>query len=96
MEDCVIFWNISTGDKQAKTVRNLVAITACKDLCLLAVKMDEESLQVCISLMVVHHALSWPSPLQCTLLLCDALGTPVDSRNINMGNYLTVAPENVC
>lgn len=46
VEDCVIFWNISTEEKQAKTIKNLVAITSCKDLCLLAAKVDEESLQV--------------------------------------------------
>lgn len=46
MEDCVIFWNTSSGEKHAKTVRNLVAIDSCKDLCVLAAKVDIDSSQV--------------------------------------------------
>lgn len=46
VEDCVVFWNTLTGEKHAKTVRNLLAITSCKDFCLLAAKVDEDASQV--------------------------------------------------
>lgn len=46
VEDCVIFWNVSTGERHAKSVKNLLAIASCKDLCLLAVKVEENSTQV--------------------------------------------------
>lgn len=64
-EDCIIFWNTSTGERNAKSVRHLIAISSCRDLCLLAARVDDTT-------------------TQCTLLLCDALGTPVDSRHIEM------------
>ncbi len=46
VEDCVVFWNTLTGEKHAKAVRNLLAITSCKDFCLLAAKVDEDASQV--------------------------------------------------
>ena len=46
VEHCVIFWNMSSGEKYAKTVKNLVFITSCKDFCLLTTKLDDGSGQV--------------------------------------------------
>ena len=46
VEHCVIFWNTSSGEKYAKTVKNLVFITSCKDFCLLTTKQDDGSEQV--------------------------------------------------
>ncbi len=46
VEHCVIFWNTSSGDKYAKTVKNLVSISSCKDFCLLVTKLNDGSGQV--------------------------------------------------
>ncbi len=46
MEDCVIFWNVKNGDKQAKSVKNLLCISSCADFCLLAAIMDDDPKQV--------------------------------------------------
>lgn len=45
-EDCVIFWNITTGEKQAKTVKNLISIASCTDFCLLVARLEEDPKQV--------------------------------------------------
>ncbi len=54
MEDCIIFWNTSTGERHAKSVRHLVAISSCKDLCLLAARVDEASTQVSLVVLTNH------------------------------------------
>lgn len=46
VEHCVIFWNTTTGEKYAKTVRNLLHITSCRDFCLLVTKLDDGTGQV--------------------------------------------------
>ena len=46
-EDCIIFWNTSTGERNAKSVRHLIAISSCRDLCLLAARVDDTTTQVC-------------------------------------------------
>ena len=46
-EHCLVFWNTKTGEKNAKAVKNLLHVTACKDLALLVAKVDDSSSEVC-------------------------------------------------
>ncbi len=46
IDHCVIFWNTRTGDKHAKSVKNLVTIASCKDFCVLLTRLDDEPGQV--------------------------------------------------
>ncbi len=46
IDHCVIFWNTRTGDKHAKSVKGLVAIASCKDLCVLLTRLEDEPDQV--------------------------------------------------
>lgn len=48
VEDCVIFWNVSTGEQQAKAIKNLVSITSCNDFCLLLARVDDNPSQVAL------------------------------------------------
>lgn len=95
VEDCVIFWNTSTDEKHPKHIRNLITIASCKDLCLLAGKLEDEPSQVCPSPFMSCHAHPPSLRSQCMLLLCDALGTPVDSRHVNMGNSHHAMPDSM-
>ena len=52
IEHCVIFWNTTSGAKHAKSVRNLVSISSCKDLCVLVTKLEEEPGQVGMTLLL--------------------------------------------
>ena len=45
-EHCLVFWNTKTGEKNAKAVKNLLHVTACKDLALLVAKVDDSSSEV--------------------------------------------------
>ncbi len=46
VEHCVIFWNTRTGEKHAKSVRNLITISSCKDFCVLLTRLEDEPGQV--------------------------------------------------
>jgi WD repeat-containing protein 35 len=65
LEHCLVFWSTTDGEKHAKAVKNLLHVTACRDLALLAAEVDD-------------------NPGEYVLLLCNALGTPLESKYINM------------
>ena len=46
-----MFWNTTNGEKHAKAVKNLLHVTACKDLALLAAEVDDNPGEVCPSLL---------------------------------------------
>ena len=48
VEHCVIFWNTRTGEKHAKSVRNLITISSCKDFCVLVTRLEDEPGQVMV------------------------------------------------
>ena len=123
LEHCLVFWSTTDGEKHAKAVKNLLHVTACRDLALLAAEVDDNPGEVCLVSLFFFppplppfSSLFRPPPLfplslflppfssflklsviqfsfciyiQYVLLLCNALGTPLESKYINMGELLT-------
>jgi WD repeat-containing protein 35 len=71
LDHCLVFWNMTSGEKSAKTVKTLLHVTSCKDLALLVAKVED-------------------NPKEYALLLCNALGTPLESK------YIQIEPLFVC
>jgi WD repeat-containing protein 35 len=40
LDHCLVFWNMTSGEKSAKTVKTLLHVTSCKDLALLVAKVQ--------------------------------------------------------
>ena len=62
---CVIFWDTKTDAKNIKYVKNLIAIRAYGEFCVLISKVEETTDQY-------------------SIILCNAIGSPVDSKVINI------------
>ncbi|XP_033640666.1 WD repeat-containing protein 35-like isoform X1 [Asterias rubens] len=71
-EQCVVFWETTTGERYIKYVRNLISVTAYGDHCLLATRADENTGQDAGDLQ------------QYVLVLCNSIGTPLESKYIDM------------
>lgn len=56
-EQCVIFWNIKTGDKHTKYVKKLLKVCACGDNSILLTKSDDASGQY---ILIVCNAIGSP------------------------------------
>ena len=69
-EHCIVFWDTHTDDRYVKYVKNLVAIKAAGENCVLATKSDDSSGQY-------------------ILILCNAIGSPIDSK------YIDVNPQHI-
>ena len=50
LEHCLVFWDTATGERYAKAVKNLLHVTACKDLALLVAKVEDNTNEVSLSL----------------------------------------------
>lgn len=92
-EHCVVFWNSETLERRLKYVKNLVNITATADLCLLSTNSDEpgQVLYNCTITCIVFQAQSFLLVVfgcslsqQSTLILCNAIGSPLDSVQVDM------------
>lgn len=56
-EQCVIFWNTKTGDKNTKYVKKLLKVCACGQSCVLLTKSDDVSEQY---ILIVCNAIGSP------------------------------------
>ncbi|XP_024530250.1 WD repeat-containing protein 35-like [Selaginella moellendorffii] len=65
-EHCVMFWDVTTGDRYLKHVNRLCAVCGSGGHCVLATKEEE--------------------PNQYILILCNAIGNPLES------NHMTIEP----
>ena len=77
VEQCVVFWDVTTDEKQVKYVKSLLSIKAAGDHCVFATRADDDSNQ---------HI----------LILCNAIGSPVDSKYIDIEPlYVTMTPYHI-
>jgi WD repeat-containing protein 35 len=76
-EHCIIFWDTHTDDRYVKYVKNLIAIKAAGENCVLATKSDDTSGQY-------------------ILILCNAIGSPIDSKYVDVNPlYITMTKYHV-
>uniref|UniRef100_A0A8C9R5G6 WD repeat-containing protein 35 n=1 Tax=Scleropages formosus TaxID=113540 RepID=A0A8C9R5G6_SCLFO len=75
LEYCVVFWDTKNNEKYVKYVKSLLSITTCGDFCILATKADDSHPQ--------HVPTTLCLLLQYVLVLCNSIGTPLDSKYID-------------
>ena len=73
-EHCVVFWDTKNNEKYTKFVRNLLDVAACGDHCVLATKTAPAP----------NNPPNAAMPGAYVLVLCNAIGTPLDSRYIDL------------
>ncbi|KAK5614379.1 WD repeat-containing protein 35 [Crenichthys baileyi] len=76
-EYCVVFWDTKNNEKFVKYVKSLMSITTSGDFCILASKADEMQPQEDVRL-------EPGSPARYVLILCNSIGTPLDSKYIDI------------
>ncbi|CAG5866211.1 unnamed protein product [Menidia menidia] len=76
-EHCVVFWDTKNNEKFVKYVKSLMSITTSGDFCILASKADETQPQE-------DAGCEGVSPAKYVLILCNSIGTPLDSKYINI------------
>nr|XP_033792878.1 WD repeat-containing protein 35 isoform X3 [Geotrypetes seraphini] len=76
-EYCVVFWDTKNNEKYVKYVKSLISITTCGDFCILATKTDENHPQ--------EENETDPNGATYVLVLCNSIGTPLDSKYIDIG-----------
>uniref|UniRef100_A0AAR2KEL8 Anaphase-promoting complex subunit 4 WD40 domain-containing protein n=1 Tax=Pygocentrus nattereri TaxID=42514 RepID=A0AAR2KEL8_PYGNA len=77
MEYSVVFWDTKNNEKFVKYVKSLMSVTTCGDFCILATKADDSHPQVPNMLCMFLF-------LQYVLVLCNSIGTPLDSKYIDI------------
>uniref|UniRef100_A0A3Q3JRB8 WD repeat-containing protein 35 n=1 Tax=Monopterus albus TaxID=43700 RepID=A0A3Q3JRB8_MONAL len=75
-EYCVVFWDTKNNEKHVKYVKSLMSITTSGDFCILASKADDTQPQEDSELELGSHA-------RYILILCNSIGTPLDSKYID-------------
>ncbi|KAM6969516.1 WD repeat-containing protein 35 [Tautogolabrus adspersus] len=76
-EYCVVFWDTKNNEKFVKYVKSLMSITTSGDFCILASKADDTQPQE-------DAELESASPARYVLILCNSIGTPLDSKYIDI------------
>ncbi|XP_075964142.1 WD repeat-containing protein 35 [Anarhichas minor] len=76
-EYCVVFWDTKNNEKFVKYVKSLMSITTSGDFCILASKADDTHPQEDAELESGSHA-------RYVLILCNSIGTPLDSKYIDI------------
>ncbi|XP_053191008.1 WD repeat-containing protein 35 [Scomber japonicus] len=76
-EYCVVFWDTKNNEKFVKYVKSLMSITTSGDFCILASKADNTHPQEDAELESGSHA-------RYVLILCNSIGTPLDSKYIDI------------
>ncbi|KAM8834110.1 WD repeat-containing protein 35 [Synchiropus picturatus] len=76
-EYCVVFWETRNNEKFVKYVKSLMSITTSGDFCILASKADDSHPQEDAELGSGSHA-------RYVLILCNSIGTPLDSKYIDI------------
>uniref|UniRef100_A0A1A8S087 WD repeat-containing protein 35 n=2 Tax=Nothobranchius rachovii TaxID=451742 RepID=A0A1A8S087_9TELE len=76
-EHCVVFWDTKNNEKFVKYVKSLMSITTSGDFCILASKGDE-------TLPQEDAVLEAVCPSKYVLILCNSIGTPLDSKYIDI------------
>lgn len=76
-EYCVVFWDTKNNEKFVKYVKSLMSITTSGDFCILASKADDTQPQEDAELESGSHA-------RYVLILCNSIGTPLDSKYIDI------------
>ncbi|KAM3595435.1 uncharacterized protein V6R79_023511 [Siganus canaliculatus] len=76
-EYCVVFWDTKNNEKFVKYVKSLMSITTSGDFCILASKADDTHPQE-------DAELESGSPAKFVLILCNSIGTPLDSKYIDI------------
>lgn len=85
VESCVVFWNIKTGEKHAKFIKRLISIHAAGENCILVARADAEAAEAAEGVADPGA----PSSSQHVLILCNAIGSPLDTK------YIDVTPDHV-
>ncbi|XP_035465888.1 WD repeat-containing protein 35 isoform X2 [Scophthalmus maximus] len=75
-EYCVVFWDTKNNEKFVKYVKSLMSITTSGDFCILASKADDTQAQ--------DAELESGSHARFVLILCNSIGTPLDSKYIDI------------
>uniref|UniRef100_A0AAY4A968 WD repeat-containing protein 35 n=1 Tax=Denticeps clupeoides TaxID=299321 RepID=A0AAY4A968_9TELE len=74
LEYSVVFWDTKNNEKFVKYVKSLISITTSGDFCILATKADD-----------THPPVLNPAYVfQYVLVLCNSIGTPLDSKYIDI------------
>uniref|UniRef100_A0A8B9JMT6 WD repeat-containing protein 35 n=1 Tax=Astyanax mexicanus TaxID=7994 RepID=A0A8B9JMT6_ASTMX len=77
MEYSVVFWDTKNNEKFVKYVKSLISVTTCGDFCMLATKADDSHPQV-------HTYTCSSGASTYVLVLCNSIGTPLDSKYIDI------------
>ena len=100
-EHCVVFWDTNTDDRYTKYVKKLLSIGAAGENCILATKADVSAAEnhsagnVRAGDRSGRNGRSGSDADDGTyiLILCNAIGSPVDSKYINvMPSFLAMTP----
>uniref|UniRef100_A0A8C5M5H2 WD repeat-containing protein 35 n=1 Tax=Leptobrachium leishanense TaxID=445787 RepID=A0A8C5M5H2_9ANUR len=75
-EYCVVFWDTKNNEKYVKYVKSLISVSTCGDFCILATKVDESHQQ--------EENESETNGATYVLVLCNSIGTPLDSKYIDI------------
>ena len=79
-DSTVLFWNTKTDERTTKYYSRLLNVRAASENCVLAMQTDG----------------AVPGTAQYMLLLCNAIGSPLDSKHVEVEpTYLTVTPYHV-
>jgi len=90
LEQCVVFWNIKTDERYIKYVKRLISIHAAGDNCVLVTATEpEDTTGDPLAVPASVGATGTPTATQYILILCNAIGSPVDSK------YVDVRPDHV-
>ncbi|XP_072266186.1 WD repeat-containing protein 35 [Pyxicephalus adspersus] len=83
-EYCVVFWDTKNNEKFVKYVKSLLSVTTCGDFCILATKADENHPQDDSDSDTGRIKGASASGAQYVLVLCNSIGTPQDSKYIDI------------
>jgi WD repeat-containing protein 35 len=91
-EQCVIFWNTKTNDRHVKYVKNLLAVQAAGENCVLVSVADDDAAATeggASAGGAAGGVAGTKAARQYHVILCNAIGSPVDSKHV------TVYPDHV-
>ncbi|XP_073481441.1 WD repeat-containing protein 35 isoform X2 [Aquarana catesbeiana] len=83
-EYCVVFWDTKNNEKFVKYVKSLISVTTFGDFCILATKADENHPQDDNDSDLNRIKGPPVSGAQYVLVLCNSIGTPLDSKYIDI------------
>nr|CCA19609.1 hypothetical protein PANDA_002987 [Albugo laibachii Nc14] len=83
VENVIIFWNIKTGERYNKFVKDLVQIHATGENCVLVSKCQDEDLSEDVDPVKEKQSqMNLSERSLCVLTLCDTIGSPIETKQL--------------